>query len=291
MAKKIVAVTGATGHVGAAVARRLKAAGHDVRAVSRKSGVSIDDAAQLARAFTGADAVFLMIPPDYAASEPRKRMNELGAKLAAAVLASKVRRVVFLSSVNAHLTEGTGPILGLHDMEQVLNDLDIPELVHLRPAFFMENHLQGVQFIAKQGIYGTPLKADVALPMIATKDIGAKAADLLVSDPFSEPRVRELLGPREYTMIEAARVLGEAIGKKELKYVQVPYETAREALVGMGLSAGWAGGLVEMNRHFNETVIRGTETRSPFNTTETTLEVFAREVFQPAFEHAAGAVH
>jgi uncharacterized protein YbjT (DUF2867 family) len=290
MAKKIIAVTGATGHVGSAAAKRLRAAGHEVREVTRGAGVPVDDVAKLTRAFTGADAVFLMIPPDLKAPDPRKRMDELGAKLAEAVKAAGVRRVVFLSSINAHLKEGTGPILGLHDMEERLNALDIPQLVHLRPAFFMENHLQGVGYIARHGVYGAPVRADVALPMIAAADIGAKAAELLAAETFAEPRTRELLGPRDYTMLEAARLLGAAVGRPNLAYVQIPYEESRAAAIGFGISAGWADAMVELNRHFNESVIHGTEARSAVNTTETTLETFAREVFLPVFEMAAGAV-
>lgn len=291
MAKKTMAVTGATGHVGEAAARRLRAAGHAVREVTRAAGVPIDDVARLTRAFTGVDAAFLMIPPDPKAPDPRRRSDELGAKLAEAVKAAGVRRVVFLSSMNAHLKEGTGPILGLRDMEERLDGLGIPQLVHVRPAFFMENHLQGVGFIARQGVYGTAVRPDVALPMIATADIGAKVAELLTEEPFAEPRVRELLGPRDYTMTEAARVLGAAIGKPDLKYVQVPYEEARKAMMGHGLSAGNADALVELSRHFNEVIIHGTEARSALNTTETTLERFARDVFKSVYEMAAGALH
>lgn len=291
MAKKNIAVTGATGHVGAVVVERLRDAGHEVRGVSRGGGVSIDDVVKLRRAFAGADAAFLMIPPDMKAPDPRRRANDLGARLAEAVKAAGVRRVVFLSSMNAHLKEGTGPILGLHDMEERLNGLDIPQLVHLRPSYFMENHLQGVGFIARQGVYGTAVRPEAALPMIAAADVGAMAAELLVKEPFDEPRVRELLGPRDYTMLEAARILGEAIGRPDLKYVQIPYESARQEMVDLGVSAGCADAFVELSRHFNETVIHGTEARSPLNTTKTTLDQFARDVFRSVFEMAAGAVH
>ncbi len=287
MAKKIAAVTGATGHVGKAVVMKLREAGHEARKVSRSSGVSYDDLIALTNAFQGADAAFLMIPPDFTALNLRKRSEELGANLAAAAKTAGVRRVVFLSSLNAHLTEKTGPILGLHDMEERLNALDIPELVHLRPAYFMENHLGGVHFISRYGHYAAALRPDIAIPMIATLDIGAKAAELLVSEPFGEPRVRELLGPREYTMIEVTRVLGEAIGKPDLKYVQLSYDEARQSMLDMDLTAGYADTMIELSRHMNETMIQGTEARSPLNTTPTTLEHFAKVVFRSAYEQAA----
>lgn len=291
MSKKIVAVTGATGHVGKAVVMKLREAGHEVRKATRTSGVSYDDLIAVTKSFEGADAAFLMIPPDFAALNLRMRSDELGANLAAAAKAAGVRRVVFLSSLNAHLTEKTGPILGLHDMEERLNALDIPELVHLRPAYFMENHLGGVHPISRHGFYAAALRADIAIPMIATLDIGAKAAELLVEEPFSQPRVRELLGPREYTMTEAARILGEAIGKPGLTYVQLSYDEARQAMLDMDLTTGYADAMLELSRHMNETMIQGSEARSPLNTTPTTLEHFAKVVFRSAYEQAAAVAH
>ena len=291
MTKKTIAVTGATGHVGKAIVTRLREAGHDVKKVSRSSGVPDEDLIALTNAFNGADAVFLMIPPDFKAPSLRKRSDELGAKLATAVKAAGVRRVVFLSSLNAHLQSGTGPILGLHAMEERLNALDIPELVHLRPAYFMENLLGGVNDIADRGRYATALRPDIAIPMIATLDIGSTAAELLSEEPFRQPRVRELLGPREYTMTQAARILGQAIGKPDLPYAQLSYEQARQAMFDMGLTEGYAEAMVELSRHMNETMIQGTEVRSPLNTTPTTLEHFAQVVFRSAYEQAAAVAH
>lgn len=291
MARKTYAITGATGHVGKAAAEKLRDQGHEVRPVSRSAGVSFEDLSALTRAFSGADGVFLMIPPDYKAPNPREQQNELGEKLAEAVKAAKIKRVVFLSSVNGQMKEGTGPILGLHDMEERLNALGIPELVHLRPCFFMENQLMSIGLIAQAGINGTAYRSDIPLPMIATVDIGAKAAEMLAEEPFRQPRARELLGPRDYTMAEATRILGAAIGKPDLNYVQFPYEDARQAMLQTGLfSDRFVDALLEVARNYNEGKLHATETRSAQNTTATTLERFAQEVFRPAYEAmAAGA--
>ena len=97
-----------------------------------------------------------------------------------------------------------------------------------------------------------------------------------VSPDFAGKSVRELLGPRDYSMDEATRILGQAIGRKDLKYVQFPYEDTVKALQGMGMSADVANRLVDMNRGFNEGRIRPTEARAPKNTTPTTLEDFSK---------------
>jgi uncharacterized protein YbjT (DUF2867 family) len=284
---KTIAVTGATGHIGSVIVDRLKAQGHSVRPVSRRAGVNVDDLAALTKTFSGADAVFLMIPPEVTVPDIRKRQNEVGEKLAQAAQAAKVKRVVFLSSVDAHLPKGTGPIVGLHDMEERLRKLSIPEKVFMRPAYFMENHLVGIGMIKQMGMYGSALRADVPIPMIATKDIGEKAAEYLTEEPFRQPEVRELLGPREYTMADVAKTLGAAIGKPDLKYMQFPYEDARKAMVGMGLSPSYAGAIIEMSQSFNDVPVHGTEKRSAQNTTPTTLEQFAQDTFAKAYHTPA----
>lgn len=134
---KTYAVVGATGHVGSVVAEELKAQGRNVRLVSRRSGVSIDDIGALTDAFSGTDGVFLMIPAETNAPDLRARQNEIGGKLVDALKKAHAKRVVFLSSLNAQYETGTGPVLGLHDMENRLNALDIDEVIHLRPAYFM----------------------------------------------------------------------------------------------------------------------------------------------------------
>ena len=173
---KTYAVTGATGHVGKVVVQKLKTQGHHVRPIARSAGVDINDAAALAGAFQGSDGAFLLIPPEYKTIDLRAWQNDIGAKLSQAVKTAKLRRVIFLSNLNAGYEDGTGTILGLHDMEERLNGLDIPELVHLRPTMFMETHLTAIRQIARSGAYGGVFKPHVAFPMIATKDVGEVAA-------------------------------------------------------------------------------------------------------------------
>ncbi|MEE8076112.1 MAG: NAD(P)H-binding protein, partial [Candidatus Binatia bacterium] len=101
----------------------------------------VSDAGFLTRAFTGADAVFALIPPAYTAKDFRGYYNEIGANIVTAIQESGVKHVVFLSSHGAELPEKTGPVKGLHDVEQKLNTLDDVNVLHLRPTYFMENLL------------------------------------------------------------------------------------------------------------------------------------------------------
>jgi uncharacterized protein YbjT (DUF2867 family) len=293
---ELVAVTGATGQVGGALVRELRRRGAAVRAIGRSADRlrplvdlgaeaavgNVDDAEFLAGAFAGAGSVFAMIPPDYTTPDHRDYQRRIGDRLAAAVAKAKVARVVSLSSVGADLEEGNGPIAGLHDLEQRLGSSGVPVL-HLRPTYFMENHLHAIGLIKGQGIYGSPLRADVSFGMIATRDIAVAAGEALAAGTFTGTSVRELLGPRDYSMREATAILGGAIGKPQLPYVEFPYDATREALVGMGFSKDVARLFVEMYDGFNTGRVRSLAGRGVQTTTPTTLEQFAGEVFAPAF--------
>jgi uncharacterized protein YbjT (DUF2867 family) len=282
---EVYAVVGATGDVGKVVVERLMAAGHLVRPVSRSAGVSLDDRAALQRAFAGVDGAFLMIPFDVQAADLHERERDVGAKLADAVKGSAVRRVVLLSGLSAPLK--TGSSLGAALMEDRLDSLGIAELVHLRAGFFMENFRKGLAFVAQAatGCFSTPFRGDLPMPMIAARDVGARAAELLIEEPFRRLRVQELRGGGEYTMAEATAILGAAIGRQDLKYAQAPPEVARTGMLGAGMSPSFADAVLETARSFNQEEQWGLETRSAQSTTPTTLERWAKDVLaegQPA---------
>lgn len=303
MTKQIYVVTGATGNIGSKLTKTLLGKGNKVRAIGRNTerlkplvekGAesfvgSLEDAAFLTHAFQDAKAVFAMIPPNPTAVDSRAYQNQISEVLATATKEAGVTHVVTLSSAGAHLPQGTGPIAGLYDNEQRFNSLEGVNVVHVRPVFFMENLLFGVDIIKNMGANGSTTEANLPVPMIATKDIAAYIAPILERADFVGKSVRELLGNREVTMLEATKVLGEVIGKPDLKYVQFPYEDARQALLGMGLSASVADAYIEMYRGFNEGRIQPTESRSSLNTTPTTIGEFAREVFAAVYRGSGAA--
>ena len=281
-------ITGATGNIGKVIAESLLAQKKKVRVIGRdqnrlKSLVdrgaearagSLGDSAFLKSAFEGATAVFTLIPPDYQASNVRKLQNEIGEAIGAAIQAAGVSHVVNLSSVGAEHESGTGPIAGLHQQEQRLNRLNL-NVLHLRPTYFMENHMMNIPMIKHMGINGSAIRPDLPIPMIATRDIGAAAAGRLLALDFKGHSEALLLGPRDYTMAEATRILGAAIGKPELPYVPFSYEDAEKGMVGAGLSPAVASSFVEMSRAMNEGMVFRYQ-RKPENTTPTTLEEFSK---------------
>jgi uncharacterized protein YbjT (DUF2867 family) len=297
MPKRTIAVMGATGNIGTVLSESLLSKGHEVRALGRdakKLGAlaakgaktrpgAFLDAATLAEAFAGAEAAFVMIPPSYGEADFGGYQDRAADAIVKAIQKSGVKKVVALSSVGAQHPKGTGPISGLHRMEQRLRQSGGPDAVLLRPSYFMENHFFSIPTIKGMGINGSPLKADLLMPQIATRDIAAKAADLLDRGDFRGSSVAEFAGPRDVTLVESTSILGRAIGKPDLQYVQFPYEDAVKALSAM-MPPPTASLMVDMYRGMNDGLVAYEKPLTSGQRTKTTLEEFATQVFAPAFK-------
>jgi len=294
-------VLGATGHIGSVISKALLDKGEKVRVVGRHAAqlqpfvqkgaeallADVTDAAALSQAFRDARAAFLMIPPGMTSPDYRDEQERIGEAIAAAVKDSGLQYAVNLSSIGAQAAAGTGPILGLHNFEKKLNAIEKLNVLHLRPAYFFENHLPAISMIQMMGIYGGALKADHHIPMIATHDIGVYSANRLLKLDFNGKQTQELLGQRDLSMNEVASVIGKALKNNELRYVQFPYDQVEQVLTQMGTPAKTAACFIEMFQGFNTGVCEGLEPRSPANTTPTSIETFIKEVFVPAYQGRA----
>ena len=300
----MIVVTGATGNTGKIVAETLLARGQQIRVVGRNAEKlqpfvdkgteafvgSVDDAAAMTRAFTGASAVYAMIPPDIASNDFRALQERVSDALAAAIAGAGITHAVTLSSVGADKPAKTGPVVGLHNLEEKFNRIANLNVLHLRAGYFMENLLAQIGVIRSMGMTAGPLKGDLPVAIIATRDIGAAAAAALEKLDFSGKQTRELLGQRDVTMKQAAEIIGKAIGKPSLSYSNVPAMMLKPALRQMGMSANMVDLLLEMAEALNSGHMTALEARSAANTTPTSIETFASEVFVPAFQgRAAGA--
>jgi uncharacterized protein YbjT (DUF2867 family) len=294
-------ILGATGHTGSVAAEKLLAAGQKVRVIGRDAkrlerfsqkgaeAVVADatDAAALEKAFAGARAVYALIPPAIDKPDVRAYQEKVSDAIASAIQKSGVSHVVLLSSTGADKPSGTGPVVGLHSFEKKLDSIRPLNLISLRAGYFMENLLAQAGIIPSLGFMATPLRADLGLPMIATRDIGAVAADLLAKLNFSGKQTRELLGARNVSYAEAAKVIGPAVGRPELAYRQVPGAQAKPPMMQLGMSENMVDLLLEMIEALNSGQMRPLESRSAQNTTPTTIETFVTDVFVPAYRGRA----
>lgn len=286
-----IAVTTPTGNIGSRVVEKLIEAGADLTVLARDPAKlpddvraratvrqgTLEDVGFVRAATAGADALFLLIPPTYTTDDWAGFQLGIGRAAADAVRANGIRRVVFLSSGGAH-RDDLFAVSRLGKVERMLEEA-APDVVSLRAGFFMENFLSAVPTIADHGAIYMTLNPDLSLAVVATRDIGDEAARWLLDEGWSGHHVRAVQGPADITPDDVAAAFSAVLGR-EVRYVQVPEEGAREALRGMGASEHVADEYPRMFTAFNQHA-HDREPRTPETTTPTTIEAWAREVLLP----------
>jgi len=296
-------VLGASGNTGHVVAKNLLARGQKVRVVGRDAArlqplaaegaevfiADVTDARALTKAFHKADSAYTLIPPNLTSNDVRAFQDPVSDAIVTAVQNAGVKNVVSLSSIGADKAAGTGPVVGLYNLEQKLNRIDGANVLHLRAGYFMENTLPQVGAIRMLGSMAGPIRPNLKLSMIATRDIGSFAADALLRLAFRGKQTQELQGQRDLDYIEAAGIIGKAIGKPDLGYIQATDDQFRSAMLQMGMSENIAGLIFEMAAALNAGHMRALEPRTATSTTPTEFETFVAEVFVPAYQQQAAA--
>lgn len=257
-----ITITGSLGHISKPLTEKLTGQGHevtlissnperadDIKALGAKPAIgSLEDLNFLKDAFNGADAVYTMVPPnnyfDHNLDLPAY-YRRLGGNYARAIAQSNVKRVVNLSTIGAHLEEGSGILIGAHDVEQIFNELP-PEIsiTHMRPTSFYYNLYGYLDMIKTGHIIAVNYGPDVLVPWVAPADIAVAVADE-ITNPFTGRKVR-YVASEELTGNEVAGILGKAIGIPDLKWVMVPDEQIQQGLEAAGMHPDIAAGLVEM---------------------------------------------
>ncbi len=293
-------ITGATGNIGKVIAAELLSKNKQVRVIGLHNADKlkefmakgaepfvgdVNDAEFVKNAFKGATAVYCMIPPNTRSKDFRKDQQKVARNYVNAVKENGIKNVLLLSSIGAHLRNGAGVVDGLGDMEKYFSELKNVNVLNLRPSYFMENIFGQMDMIKHNGIIGSATKGDLHIPLVATKDIGAVAAKYLLDLNFKGNTIEYVLGPRDVTFNEIAHVIGKAIGKQDLKYVQFSYEDAKKGMVQSGFVsenvAELFNGLAEA---MNSGKALNAHKRTSANSTPTTLEEFAK-----VFAHAYGS--
>jgi len=253
-------ITGGAGHISKPLTLQLLQAGHHITVIGRsaanltavveagaKAAIgSVEDVEFLTKTFSGADAVYTMVPPKFDAADWKGYIEQVDKNYAAAIKAAGVKYVVNLSSIGAHMVDGCGPVSGLHRGEVALNSLDDVNIKHLRPAYFYQNLLANVGLVKHAGIiggnYGTPAKGFV---VVDQSDIANVAAEELLGLDFTGHSVRYIASD-EVTAEEIASIIGEAVGKPQLPWVVFADDQALQGMLGAGLPEEVAKNYVEM---------------------------------------------
>ena len=250
-------ITGATGNTGSVAAEALLEAGKSVRVVVRSAAkaqrlaargaevveADLSDEAALRQAFQGAEGVYLLSPPDVTLADFFAVRQKLIDGLARAAKAAGVQHVVFLSSLGAQHSSGTGMIVSTHAGEQALRATGLP-VTFVRAAYFMENWASALQPVQQDGVLPSFIAASRALPMVATRDIGKAIARALLDGPRGT-RIIELGGPAEVSPADVAATFAKILGR-EVKVAEVPLEAAVATFTSFGFSQSVAEGFREM---------------------------------------------
>lgn len=294
-------ITGASGNTGKIAAIELLKIGHKVKALGRNAenlqnlkdlGAeiavgSLSDVNFLTNEFKGATAVYAMIPPNFVTNNFRQYQNEVGNAINSALINANVNNVVVLSSIGAHLTDNAGVVQGLYDFEQLLNKNEKLNAVYLRAGYFLENLFGQMQTIKNMGIMGSPMNGEIKVPMVFTGDIGKVTAEELLnllSGKINGKKIRYVAGQRDISNNEVASIIGKTIGIENLPYIQFPYEDAKAAMLAGGLTESLSNGYLELSKSANEGKLLSDFVRDETNTTETSVEWFAENIFAPAYK-------
>lgn len=262
-----ITITGSLGNISKPLAEILIKNGHKVTIISSDSkklsaieGLgakaaigSISDVSFLTNSFKGADAIYTMVPPNWGVGNYRRYIAETGKSYLDAIRASGVQRVVNLSSIGAHLSAGTGPIAGLYDVEHTLNTLDGLAIKHLRAGIFYINFFFDMGTIRKMGIMGNNYSVKTRLIMVHPRDIAAAVAQELEGS-FAGTSHRYVVSD-EREISEIVQILGAAIGKPELSWVQFTDAETFTGMTAAGMSEAIASVYIEMGHAIDSGIL------------------------------------
>ena len=283
-----ITLTGSLGNIGKPLTQKLVEAGHEVTVITSSTKTaaeietlgakpavgSVEDIDFLTHTFKGADVVYTMVPNNFGAASMRKYIASIGQNYADAIVNAGIQNIVNLSSIGADLDGGTGPIAGLHDVEGILNKLNI-NIKHLRPAYFYTNFFNDVALIKNLGFTGSNFDENTNMVLVHPKDI-ATTANTAITTAFDGKTVQYIYSTEEKAG-NIAKVLGNAIAKPDLSWVEFSDEQALEGMLQAGLPAEIAKNYVEMGTAIRDGKLHVDFAKNKPQASETKLEDFAIE--------------
>ncbi|MBC7400110.1 MAG: NmrA family NAD(P)-binding protein [Mucilaginibacter sp.] len=289
-----IIVTGSLGHISQPLTAELVQNGHEIVVISsnseRQTAIealgataaigSLENVDFLTATFTGADAVYCMVPPNNYfdhSLDLHAYYRRLGHNYAEAIKRSGVKHVVNLSTIGAHLEKGSGILIGAHDLAGILDALPADvAITHMRPTSFYYNLYSYLPMIKNQGVIATNYGDGDIVPWVSPIDIAAAVAEELQSTQTGR-KIRYVCS-EELTGNEVATILGEAMGKPDLQWVAATDEQVLNGLVSVGMSPKIAAGLVEMYASLHTGLLSEDYFRNrPAVTGKTKMTDFAKE--------------
>lgn len=205
----------------------------------------------LTTTFKGADIVYLMEAWEGIGSMFDKNIDfvaafkQIGSNYKQAIEQSGVKRIVHLSSIGAHTDKGNGSLAVHHAVENILKQLpDDVSIKFMRPVGFYTNIFRFIQTIKTQDAIMQSYGGDEKEPWVSPLDIAAAIAEEM-EKPF-EGRTIRYIASDEVSPNEIANIIGEPIGKPDLKWKVVPAEQLLKGMLDAGINEWIANGFAEM---------------------------------------------
>ena len=248
----MILVTGATGNVASLLIPALREAGEQVRALVRDESkaeplkdlgveVVIGDMEQpetLKRAVADVEKMALISP-----------VGPTGAQQARNVIqAAKAVGSPYIVRLTAYGTSKSRITQQHEEIEQELKQSGLAYTL-IKPTFFMQNTMMAAQTVASHGAMYMPFKSG-RLGMIDVRDVADVVLKVLTTEGH-EGKTYILTGPASISFQDVATELSRAIGK-EVAYVDVTLDAARESMLGMGFPEWTVDGSLELFEGFSE---------------------------------------
>ena len=291
----MIVITTPTGLVGRQVLDNLLHCGQDLRVIARDPSAltagqrgrveivegSHNDASVVDKAFAGAHAVFWLTPPDPRAPSVDAAFVGFTRPAAEAFMTHRVGRVVGVSA----LGRGTpwaaraGYVTGSLAMDDLIASSAVAYRALTNPSF-MDNTMRQTQSIVDRGVFFSPIAADRKLPTVATRDVAATAARLLLDDGWNGVGEVPLLGPEDLSFTDMAEIISEVLDK-EIRFQHTTFNAYKDRFLGFGMAEAMAQGMTDMAWAKNEGLDNAVE-RTPENSTPTSFRQWCETALRPA---------
>ncbi|WP_271766089.1 NAD(P)H-binding protein [Aquimarina algiphila] len=259
-----IILTGSLGNIGKPLTQKLVQKGHaitvisskterqkDIEALGAKAAIgTMQDVDFLTKVFKGADIVYLMETintSDFFDSnfDLVSHITQIGVNYKQAIEKSNVKRVVLLSSVGAHTDKGNGNLVMHYNVEAIMKQLpnDV-SIKFMRPVGFFTNIFRSLQTIKEQGVIISNYSGGAKEPWVSPLDIAFTIAEEM-EKPFKGREVHYLASD-EVSPSEIAHVIGKAIGKPELKWLEISDKQLLNKMLSMNMNEQIAKGFIEM---------------------------------------------
>jgi len=289
----VIVVTGPTGNIGSRLVPQLLRRGEQVRVIARNSAKlprdiqskveviegSSNDVKVLNHAFKGAERLFWLIPPPFIVHDVVDHFMGFASAAAKAIKAQGVQRVVAVSGLYGRRSRASNFEVSSPPVDDLIRDT-VGNYCALQCASFMDNVVRQVRPIRAEGMFFQPLKADVKIPYVATRDVAAAAESLLLDGSWTGHRSVSVMGPEDLSCNDMARIMSEVLGKS-VGYQQISDAAFKAQMIGWGASAAVsefvAGLLAEARENPYGAGSRTSESTTPYSFRE-----WCTDVLKPA---------